>query len=259
MKLQTSLTKKQSLVGAGLIAALVFAISAQIMLTAAHAKPSWSVQHKAETSTRKLYSATLTPDGNDKYTIKNYNGNMFMEAPTTNTGGNLRQVIWPRNMKDYKNSQSCATWVGSTHDRTQQGIALRIRKDDDRVRAITVTKNVIYGVYWVFNIHTWDSASDKPFTQIGQFNMSEVMLNEVGKMEYMPWRVCARAVGDTFSFKISFPMQAGSTSWSDDKYTKSVQIPEDYIYAGQSGWYVGHVPAGGSTEYNSLRIWNKHN
>ena len=253
----TNTIPKRYLVAVGVILTACLVSLAVVTLEPAHAKRQWGPQYRGATSSRTLNSAVLTEDQGDTYTIKNHSGNLYMKADQGNERGNLRKVMWPNDIANRTNTQSCAVWLGSTHDRTQQGIALRIRNDNGRVRAITVTKNVIYGVYWVFNVHTWDSTSEKPFTQIGQFNMSDVMLNKIGGLEYMPWRVCARVVGDTFSFKVSFPQKMSNPSWTNASYAKSVKVPKDYVYSGQAGWYVGHIPPNGSTEYNGLATWRK--
>src|SRR5690606_24005126 len=95
-----------------------------------------------------LGAGVLTPDTShpdDRYDIDldENTGLITTSAPATNGGGNLRMAFWRKADAASVDQQSCATWVD--RDPTtiqQQGAALRIRREGDRTRAITVTQNV---------------------------------------------------------------------------------------------------------------------
>jgi hypothetical protein len=233
-----------------LISAIVAVLAAQPATAA-----SWSQYYKGNTGTNLLGSAVLTPDGADIYGITKSGGAVTITAPATNTGSNLRKVFWPAGTPSYTNTQSCATWTSQSAESAQEGLAFRITNTGGTTRAVTVTKNVIYGIHWVFNVHTWDSASSQPFTQIAQFDMVDLMIQN-GAMRPFPWRTCARVVGNTLTFKIWFPSQQAEPSWTDPVHTRSTNaIPAGYLSAGKSGWYIGHIPPAGSVKYNDLGLW----
>lgn len=211
-----------------------------------------------------LTSAVLTPDGTDvPYVIQEGGANddfdVRVTAPATNTGGNLREFFWPASTPDVMDAQTCAVWSKQSEGFIQQGAALRIVNSPEGTRGISVTKNIFYAASWVFNVHVWDTSNtSKPYTLIGQFDMSEVM----GKMYYdesgnfqsnlkpFPWRVCARAVGDQFSFKVW--TASATPAWEDPKYTRTVTIPEGWNQPGKTGWYIGHVRPGQTAEFKNI-------
>ena len=201
----------------------------------------------------------LTAEGNDSFTYESTNDNgVYMTAPTTNSGINLRQVMW-KNTKNGNqsvlNSQTCATWVSESTDMLQEGLALRVFHNDKtgRTKALTLTKNTIFGIHWEFNVLSWDTnRKGDPWVGIKQFNMADIMLNSNGQMKPMPWRVCARADDNKFSFKIWFPDTMNEPSWHNKTYTRSVTIPRQFMIPGKTGWYIGHIPAGGNATYSDL-------
>lgn len=197
-------------------------------------------------------SAVLTPSGNSTIALTSVGDNLFLQAPTTATGGNFREVIWSTSSVATLNQQSCATWVGESTSSVQEGLAVRIATSGTTTRAITVTKNVVYDVHWVFNAHVWNTSSASPLTAIGQFDMSQVAKNEIGHTRFMPWSVCLRAVGTTLTFKLWFPTIMAEPSWSDPAYTRSAAIPAAYAIPGRAGWYVGHAVKGQYTQYTEL-------
>jgi hypothetical protein len=179
-----------------------------------------------------------------------------MTAPASNhAASNLREVLWPAGLAARAGEQSCATWASQSDDRAQEGIALRITDVNGDVRALTVTKNVIYGVWWDFNVHTWDSASAQPFTQIAQFDYSAVVITRGSTETPFPWRACARVAGSVLTFKLWVPALEAEPSWSDPVFARTAAVPAGYLNAGQAGWYIGHIPAGGIVTYARLGLW----
>lgn len=243
--------------------AAVLILSVALLVSAAgitaDAATRWHKLYTGNTSDRtELNIGILTPDDSDYYTLENYQGDLYMQAPGTNTGGNLRQFIWPKGTKRYLNTQVCATWAGGSTDMLQEGLAARITSSGGVVRGVSVTKNVIYGIHTVFNVHTWDSSSEKPFTQIAQFDLSTTLKNHINKIEFMPWRTCLKTVNDKLLFKIWFPNKMTEPGWSDTNYVFKTTIPADYNVPGQTGWYVGHIPPNGYAEYVNLDSWARY-
>lgn len=225
---------------------------------------SWTLSYWGDYNTGTLASRVLTPDGTDSYSFSKATQNnvstLSMSANPGNTGGNLRQLIWPQNTPDSLDSQSCATWVNASADSVQEGLAMRIVDTPTTTRAVTVTKNVIYNVHWVFNVHTWDTAANpaKPFTQVAQFDMVNAVTQN-GKLRPLPWRVCSRIVGNTLDFKIWFPFQNQTEpAWGDPVYSRSATIPElsTWNQPGKTGWYIGHMQPGQSARYNGLTAYS---
>lgn len=221
----------------------------------ASVRSPWIPTYDGATSARQLRTAYLTRDGSDVFTVTKDGPVLTAAALPTNTGGNTREVVWPRRSLRSRDAQTCATWLDESNDFVQEGLALRIRHHDGVTTAITVTKNIYYGAHWVFNVHGWDSSSASPFTQLGQWDLSPVILDHDGQYQPMPWRVCFRAVGSTVSMKIWWPAQMPEPSWSDPAYTRSMVIPPEYTRRGLAGWYVGHLEPGMSTTYDGLGTW----
>ena len=204
-----------------------------------------------------MNTAYLTRDSNDTFKFSTFGTRMFMQAPPSNVGENTRQVVWPTTTNPTLNQQSCATWLGASSYFVQEGIALRITNAGGVTHAITVTKNIVYGVQWAFNIHYWDSSNTgSEAVGLGQWDMSKVVLNEIGNYQYMPWRVCFRAVNNVVSMKIWFPAQMKEPTWSDPNYTRSLTIPAAYSTPGYAGWYIGHIQPSNDAEYNGMETWS---
>jgi hypothetical protein len=236
------------------LAAVGAAVAAAAASGSAHAVPSARSVSAATSSS--LAVRVLTPDGADRYDIGQYNGTISMSAPTSNKGGNLREVFWPAGQASYKDSQVCATWKDQSSPYVQQGVALRIVAGSTSTRALTVTKNIWGGAFWVFNVHTWDSSLAQPFTAIGQFSLDKVVWDtSTQKARPLPWRICAKVVGASLTFKVWLPDLEAEPRWTDATHAATTTVPSGYLGAGKTGWYVGHIPAGGSAHYNRLGIW----
>ncbi|WP_151082696.1 hypothetical protein [Nocardioides cynanchi] len=239
---------------AALAAAGLLALGAVDVASASVHLP-WIPGYDGATSTRSLRTAYLTRDGSDAFIVVKDGPVLTAAAPETNTGGNTRAVVWPSRSVVARDAQTCATWSSESDDFIQEGLALRIRHHDGVTTAITVTKNIYYGAHWMFNVHAWDSSSASPFTQLGQWDLSPVILDHGGQYQPMPWRVCFRAVGSTVGMKIWWPAQMSEPSWSDPDYARTMTIPAEYTWRGHAGWYVGHLRPGLGTSYDGLRTW----
>src|SRR4051812_34990663 len=63
---------------------------------------------------------------------------------------NSREVFRRPGAQMARSQTTCATWVRQSAPSVQQGLAVRIRDRAGRVRAVTLTKNVEFGLYWIF-------------------------------------------------------------------------------------------------------------
>jgi len=146
------------------------------------------------------------------------------------------------------------TWSDEQGSLVQEGVALRIvPAENGDVRAITVTKNVRLGLFFIFNVHVWDSTAETPFTQVGGANLEDVFLTESG-LAPLPWRLCARVIGTKLDFK-AWPIAAPEPAWNDGRYGASLTLPEGWNAPGYAGWYVGHLESGGSVRYSDMGTW----
>lgn len=201
-----------------------------------------------------LTTRVLTSDGADTADISLADGVVTMSAPLSNNSlSNLRKIFWPTGEASAADEQVCATWLDQSGI-VQQGVALRINDGPSSIRALTVTKNVVYGVQWVFNVHTWDTSQPEPFTGIGQYDMSQVVMADNQYLPF-PWRICARAIGAELTFKVWLPDREAEPSWSDPIHARTTTVPNDFLAPGTTGWYIGHISAGGSAHYGSLETW----
>jgi hypothetical protein len=168
-------------------------------------------------------------------------------------GNNTRIALWPAGQPDSVDQLACATWRSETDKVNQQGIALRIRREPDRVRAITVTKNVSYGIISAFNIHLWDSTAAQPFDGP---RGNQFWLTGLQSMS-LPWRMCARVTGMVVQFAVWSLTERFSLEpdWTDPARSASLTLgPEWSAWAGpgHAGWYAGHLYAGHEIVYDQL-------
>lgn len=203
----------------------------------------------------RLTTRVLTPDGSDRFNVSLSSGVINMAAPATNTGVNLREVFWPTGQPSFRDGQVCASWKYQSTQSIQEGVALRIVTGlGSRTLALTVDKNVWAKAYWVLWVVGWDTASPEVFTGIANKNVSAV-ISPNGQYLPFPWRVCARVVGSTLTFKIWVPAREGEPSWTDPTHTGTATVPAKYTVPGKFGWYIGHIPPGGRASYGNLRLW----
>lgn len=183
------------------------------------------------------------------------NGRVVIGGDAGDTGYrdvNRREVFTQRSTPATGRQTTCATWLRQSDPAVQQGLAVRVRDDAGRVRAVTLTKNVQYRLYWAFNLVTWDTArSGDPWRKIGQFDLSSVVGQSVDPAA-LPWRICLRATGRHLAFKVWLPGEQARPTWDDDRYVRRARLPRGYA-VGVPGWYVGHLPPDGQVAYGGLR------
>ncbi|HRW38656.1 MAG: hypothetical protein KDB04_03850 [Acidimicrobiales bacterium] len=208
-----------------------------------------------QSSTPRLAQRYVTRDGSDIYLLSPGQGSLRISAPTSNRatpeGSQTRTVIWPPSTTMTHNQESCATWTDSKGAWVQQGLALRVRSDGSRFRAIVVAKNIWYGAEWQMNVYTWDTARTPYFRTHGAVSLRKPFADgDVPRP--LPWRVCARAEGDLVTIK-GWRIEEGEPAWDDPDHTGTVRLPSDWVFAGKAGWYGGHIQPGGTIGMAGMR------
>ncbi|MBZ5738601.1 hypothetical protein [Nocardioides mangrovi] len=169
---------------------------------------------------------------------------------------NRREVFHQRGAEVTRDQGSCATWHGATSPMAQEGLAVRIREDGHRRRAVTLTKNTIFNVHYIFNILTWDTARrGDPWRKVGQFDMSGAVGASPTRLYTLPWRVCLRVVDLRVSFLVWPLGRVARPRWGNPTYSRHARLPRTFDVRGRPGWYVGHIPARGRIVYRNLTTW----
>ena len=166
---------------------------------------------------------------------------------------NRRQVFTATDGVPTQDQHVCATWTRQSEPVLQQGLAVRVRSDaGGRQRAVTLTKNTFANYFWVFNLLTWDTRrAGDPWRALGQFDMSDVVVAD-GRWVPLPWRVCLRVKGRTLTFKVWLPRQEAEPTWRDPVHSRRITLKQRFVFDGEPGWYIGHLPPGQSAEYADL-------
>ncbi len=200
-----------------------------------------------------LEAAFLTADPDDDYGITVHDDATTITARPTNTaGGNTRVAFWPAGAPQVRDQQSCVSWFEGSHG-TQQGVALRVRSALGHTSAITVTKNVWAGFYWVLNVHLMDNGNtEQPYILIAQFRVNGALVRNQAEAPG-PWRLCARVVGDVLSAK-AWAGDESEPAWDDTVHGGSVTVPPEWDAPGAAGWYIGHLAPGASTTYTDRAV-----
>lgn len=205
--------------------------------------------------TPDLAQQYITRDGTDRYTLKLGPGAVRVSAPSTNeateNGSGTRSVIWPPSTKAVRDQQSCATWTDANGPWMQQGLALRVRIDGDRLRTIVVAKNIVYGAEWQLNVYTWDSDRN-PYFQTHGAVILRAPFERNDEPRALPWKVCAKVEGRVVRIKGWHGTESEPT-WTSPSNTGSVTLPASWVYTGKAGWYAGHIDPGRTMGMSGLR------
>jgi hypothetical protein len=195
----------------------------------------------------------LTPDG-PRQRLRVHDGRVAVTAGAwAYPDHNRREVFHRRGATASRAQTTCATWVHRSAPDVQEGLAVRIRDDRGRIRAVTLTKNVEFGYYWVFNVLTWDTAREgDPWRAVGQFDMSAVVSPSGTRLASLPWRVCLRVAGRDLAFKVWLPGRGTEPTWQDPLAARHTRLPAAFVAAGVPGWYVGHLSDHGRVAYEHL-------
>jgi hypothetical protein len=196
-------------------------------------------------------AAFLTGWDNDHYDVDVTDGLAVVSTTSDPNSGNQRLVFWDWAGKPSANQEVCANFAGSTHAVNQEGVALRVVSGDGRTQAITVMKNVYGGDYNTFNMHIWDTAwgGDLPAQSFGRFPLPN--MGDPYNPVPLPWRLCAKVVGDVVSFVV-WPHTMAPPGYGAPGWGGSATLPPGAPTYGMPGWYAGHLPPGGYVVYNDL-------
>lgn len=205
-----------------------------------------------EPMTPGYQGAALAREGSTTYELAASGGGVTVTGNAA-AGGSTRTVYWPVGQAPLARAQSCATWSAQVGPVVQQGLALRIRQGNKgTARAITVTKNIfttdpqIAGT-WSFNVHVWRPSG---LVHVANFNLPTIFSTN-GRPRPLPWRVCARVQGRLLMFQAWREGQVRPT-WDNPDHGGSVTLPPGSGYAGQTGWYIGHLGTGNSATFTKL-------
>lgn len=188
----------------------------------------------------ELEPLTITSDRGDDYVWQEDDGAIVVTPEEGNENRNLRQVL-ARSGWTSEDQEACATWDGPIDQAAQPGIALRIREDDGRVRAITVSNNVWSAARFQWNVHLADSSSDRPMTPGGRGQLPH-FASSLADLTPPPWRMCARVEGKQLTAKIWGPAdEDGEPAWDDPDSTFRIEVPSAWVYEGEAGIYQGHL------------------
>jgi hypothetical protein len=198
-------------------------------------------------------AGTLTRDAFDVYELRaTTTRGVTAIGGARNAAGNSRGVFWPTGQLPVARQQSCVTLGSKVGPFVQQGVALRIaRTPRGAVRAITVT-NHVYGnpanpPTFVFNVHVWRSDLTPAFRHVAAIDLRTTLAPYGVALPY-PWRLCARVQGRLLMFQV---WRAGDPvpRWDDARHGRTLRLPPGTGYAGQAGWYVGHLWANDSASF----------
>lgn len=192
-----------------------------------------------------LRAAFVTADPDDDFGITVDGVVTRVTAPASNTSANTRLVFWRTTAPVTADQRSCVSWAEedtTTSHHLQQGVALRIRAETGRTRAVAVTKNMWSSGFWTYDVHVMDSAADQPFVRIGRVDVLDVVVRS-GVLAPAPWHLCAQVVGGTVTVKV-WPGDVAEPPWGDGVHGGSVALPPGWDAPGVAGWYAGHVGPG---------------
>lgn len=194
----------------------------------------------------------LTPQGT-AYSYRFDGRRLAVRAARGTREPNRRELLVAGGTPSRRDQTSCATWSRKSNRFAQPGLAVRVQDRRGRVRAITLTQNIIFGYRDHLNVVTWDtSRRGDPWRMVAQFDLSDVFIKRDGRLRPLPWRACLRAEGRRVSF-LAWPVgRVEPPSWNDPSAVHRARLPRGWAYRGRPGWYVGHVPPRGTMVYRNL-------
>ena len=193
----------------------------------------------------------LTRSGADTYRVTAAPEGLVVTMPATNSPeSNTRSLLFRPDTEPSSDQQVCLT---ATHDGdlTQEGVALRISRDDGRIRAITVTRNVFAGGTSWYNLHVWDTAlgGAVPATLLSSTDMTAALPTDAAT----PRRMCARVEGARLTFKV-WTAALPEPEWTDPVLTATVELPPETVREGIPGLYIGHLRPGWSATLDGVTM-----
>lgn len=194
----------------------------------------------------------VTSDARDTYALTVDGRTVTATAAADNVGSNTRVMFRPVAALPTVNQQACATWEPGT-DAIQPGVGLRVVHEDGSFRALMISQNIFWYSVYVFNVHLVDTSHERPILQLGHFDLSDGLAPDGTHDSLLPgpWRMCARAVGSELAVKV-WSLEHPEPEWDDERHAGTLELPKGWDYAGHSGWYVGHLPPGGTLSLSDL-------
>ncbi|MCB1255636.1 MAG: hypothetical protein KDB26_00925 [Microthrixaceae bacterium] len=191
----------------------------------------------------------ITRDGADTYKFVPSGNSMVVTASASNGGANSRTLVWNTADTGSLDHQTCVTFTSGVWP-TQEGVALRVSAEGHPGKAITVMKNVFAFAIQHFNVQLVDLSKPK-----GQVLFAPIPASDFGPVlgsASGPWRLCASVVGNELSFKV-WPESGIEPSWNDELRTRKMILPPEWVYAGHTGLYAGHLPAGSVLRFSNIQ------
>lgn len=100
---------------------------------------------------------------------------------------------------------------------------------------------------------TWDTAASPAFQPVGSISLKpELWPDDVEAA--LPWHVCVRTIGIALDLEV-WRADEPEPAWGETSHAGSVTLPENAVYPGATGWYIGHLSAGARAEFTDLRTW----
>ncbi len=150
-------------------------------------------------------------------------------------------------------SSVCATikpMPGGLTAFAQPGVALHVRTAGGRTTAITLTNNVLWGARWNWNVHYMDSGRRPTYALLGSISAPGFYRQSM-RMPALPWRVCARTIGNSLQGKI-WKSGTREPAWGDPNFGGSVTLPRGLATGGESGVFAGHLSPGQQLNFGEI-------
>ena len=159
---------------------------------------------------------------------------------------NRREAFFTAAAPNAYDSESCATWTSENGDQVQRGAAFRVHKvAGNGTRAVAVLRDIL-GDRGIFNFTLFDTTLPAKHFQIGHMDLG----GSLGGIP-LPWKFCARLVGNRLAFK-AWPANAPVPAYGDATHGGSVTLPAGWTAPGKTGWYIGHLRTGNWAQFTEL-------
>ena len=190
----------------------------------------------------------ITSDG--AYSVAVSGGNLNVRNGGSQRGADTRIVVTEAGSPA---NSVCATIKpvrGGLTAFSQPGVALHVRSSGGRTTAITLTNNVLWGARWNWNVHYMDSGRRPTHVGLGSITAPGFYRQGMA-MPPLPWRVCARTVGNSLQGKI-WKAGAREPAWGDPNFGGAVVLPSGLANGGESGIYAGHLDPGQQLNFGDI-------
>jgi hypothetical protein len=225
-----------------------FAVSGALLVgTLAGCRPAPGTAQQVQNGQR---IDTITHEGDRGYEVDATGDEITIAAPATPAMGNTRVSIAAVGRRAGVDQQICATWTGPWDRSAQPGLTLRVRNEHGGARGIMVTGNILYAARQFVNVSVFgDGTNAENFTRFTSFDLSPSM-GVVPALEPLPWRFCARVIGDRLDVLVwSVDRHHPEPDWGDPGFGGSVDLPPTTPRSGVAGVYMAHLSPNERTSY----------